>query len=617
MPTIDWNAIANIKIRPGHIIGAPITVPLGIGQWALKHPLQFTAAAAQVGNLGNVAKMGELLASKPVEPPTDPNGPGYRLYELKENDTLESIALRELGSADRWIEIYELNRDFFDSLGSEGQVAAGTKIKLPLAGGNAPAVTNTPGTNSPAPAPVNAAEMEAYKAAVLKLVDEKAKTADAQTKAILDQLKVQLTAMTPAEVYALKAELESYGLKIEATPPAGNQPAPAPVPPPNTNQPKPPANGPATTNTPAPAPAPAPTPAPNPVPAGNNVTPAPAPAVPGTYTVQRNDSLWTIAQGQLGDANRWRELVELNKAKYPTLTTNPDFIQVGWTLGLPASRPSAAPTPNAPAPLPNAPTPPTPPAPPALKEPNPAERAEIIKQFGLENSPTNWNAFWAEVSAYPNTSVGPNTGTDQERKALQQLLGKLGFPVEVTGSYVVLGPDGKPKLGPDGQPQSPTADAVIAFKRMAGISQGYKVMGPDGKPTADVNEFADARTREAMQITLRLLQNPGVRQRANMEAAAKEAAALATNAIGAETAQPEARAYVQQYLKGLGYQVQVTGNFDKATEDALIDFKRKNNLAASYKDDQGNAVYTPYVDSATAEALFQALNKQPGANNRA
>lgn len=51
-----------------------------------------------------------------------------------------------------------------------------------------------------------------------------------------------------------------------------------------------------------------------------------------TYVVQRGDSLWRIAEQQLGDGFRWREIYELNTATI----ANPDLICTGWKLSLPA-----------------------------------------------------------------------------------------------------------------------------------------------------------------------------------------------------------------------------------------------------------------------------------------
>ena len=54
---------------------------------------------------------------------------------------------------------------------------------------------------------------------------------------------------------------------------------------------------------------------------------------PKTYTVDSGDNLSAIAKQELGDANRWREIYELNK---DVIGDNPDLIQPGMELKLPS-----------------------------------------------------------------------------------------------------------------------------------------------------------------------------------------------------------------------------------------------------------------------------------------
>lgn len=91
------------------------------------------------------------------------------------------------------------------------------------------------------------------------------------------------------------------------------------------------------------APAPAPPVAPVTPPAAPTAPAGPAPAKPRTYTVKSGDYLVKIAREQLGDGNRWRELVELNQDQYPSLKTNPGLIHPNWKLKLPPREPQAAP----------------------------------------------------------------------------------------------------------------------------------------------------------------------------------------------------------------------------------------------------------------------------------
>ena len=618
MPKLSWEKVAAVRVpSPWEILTSPVTVPLGAAGWALKNPGRALGAAALLGDVGNAAKTGERLAERAASDKVDAGdaGAGYKWYELKDGDTLEDIAKRELGDAARWEEIYAANRELFDSLREDGVIAVGTKIKIPT-GGDAPAdngpAANAPAANAPAAnAPAaNAGQEAAYKTALLAVIDDELKrSTDPKAKEVLTALKAKIAGMTPAEVFALKPKLEAQGLVVDL--PAANAPA-ANAPAANAPSNNGPANAPAA-NAPANAP--------------SNNDPAPAYR---DYSVKRGDTLTGIAQNELGDWQKWGTIVDANKQKYPSLTSNPDFIQVGWNLQLPTDgKPAAPPKPATPAAPPAPPAPGKPPAPvgntngtidkpgpgatpaPAAGEvppaPTGAERQNIVKQFNLEGSDGNFQKFWNEVASYPTTTVGPDTGSEADRKGLQTLLGKLGYDVKPTGDYFELGADGKPKLGADGNPVSPTAQAVVHFKRLAGLGQGYNVVGPNGKPTADVNEYVDARTRESMVVALRLLQDPNLRQQASMEAAVREAARLQKGSIGPEVGSRDARILVQRYLDGLGYRVPVDGTFDQATTDAIVDFKRKNNLGASFKDDQGQPVFTPYVDGRTADALYNAI----------
>ena len=81
-----------------------------------------------------------------------------------------------------------------------------------------------------------------------------------------------------------------------------------------------------TIKTEADKPEPQPQPEPEPTP-----EPTPAPTETTTYTVVRGDSLWKIAQKQLGSGKKWTELYEANK----DTIKNPSLIYIGQTLIIP------------------------------------------------------------------------------------------------------------------------------------------------------------------------------------------------------------------------------------------------------------------------------------------
>jgi len=51
-----------------------------------------------------------------------------------------------------------------------------------------------------------------------------------------------------------------------------------------------------------------------------------------THTVDKGESLWAIAEQELGDGKRWKEIYEANK---DTIGNNPDLIQPGMELKIP------------------------------------------------------------------------------------------------------------------------------------------------------------------------------------------------------------------------------------------------------------------------------------------
>lgn len=74
------------------------------------------------------------------------------------------------------------------------------------------------------------------------------------------------------------------------------------------------------------------------------LSPAPAAEAPATPTheVRTGESLSSIAQCELGDGDRWSELMELNDDRID----DPNLIEVGWTLVLPEAGAGNCPEPG-------------------------------------------------------------------------------------------------------------------------------------------------------------------------------------------------------------------------------------------------------------------------------
>lgn len=64
----------------------------------------------------------------------------------------------------------------------------------------------------------------------------------------------------------------------------------------------------------------------------SSTSPTTPPVEPTEHTVVSGDNLSLIAKQYLGDANRWREIYEANKA---TIGENPSAIRVGMMLKIP------------------------------------------------------------------------------------------------------------------------------------------------------------------------------------------------------------------------------------------------------------------------------------------
>lgn len=94
-----------------------------------------------------------------------------------------------------------------------------------------------------------------------------------------------------------------------------------------------------------------------------------------TYVVQRNDTLWGIAERQLGDPLRWRDIYNLNHGRNQpggATLTDPHWIDPGWTLLLPTATPPSATIPPADGP-PSRPATPPPAYPPDTPQPSVSE----------------------------------------------------------------------------------------------------------------------------------------------------------------------------------------------------------------------------------------------------
>ena len=124
--------------------------------------------------------------------------------------------------------------------------------------------------------------------------------------------------------------------------------SPCPKPPPGTSSPPqqpcswrcPPARFPRTPTPPPPPRSSPPSPSRNRTPRGRSRQPAEAAPPTRPHTVKRGESLWSIAEKQLGDGRRYTEIAALNTR---LLDGKGDgFLKPGWTLNLPLDEDTVA-----------------------------------------------------------------------------------------------------------------------------------------------------------------------------------------------------------------------------------------------------------------------------------
>ena len=168
---------------------------------------------------------------------------------------------------------------------------------------------------------------------------------------------------------------------------------------------------------------------------------------PRTVTVGRGDSLWAIAKEHLGDPHRWTEIYELNREA----VADPDEIEVGWQLRLPAPRAEAVhpEEPGRAAPEPGVPEAANPPtlSPDALTP-------DAVAQDPVAKDPVAQEPGIPEAAELPTLPLGPLT----PESVAQDPSAPTAHPSPATPEALPTEPPGPRRSA--AQPTAPAEDAA-------------------------------------------------------------------------------------------------------------------------------------------------------------
>ncbi|MDB5098708.1 MAG: hypothetical protein JWM80_3129, partial [Cyanobacteria bacterium RYN_339] len=243
---------------------------------------------------------------------------------------------------------------------------------------------------------------------------------------------------------------------------------------------------------------------------------------------------------------------------------------------------------------------------------------KLAQQQGILATRENYDAFMKEAQALEATkALGPGSADPASITELQNLLKQWGYAVT-----------------PNGQFDQATVAAVLQFKKASNLPASYKMA--DG--TQGYHPFIDQATKQAMIAKLQgvapapvapaavpppvvnnaqpltadelnIATQQGIDpSRANFNAFMTEAQTLeANNALGPGSADTKSVTELQTLLKQWGLPVNVTGQWDQATTDAVLSFKRAAGLHANYKLKDGSFAFHPFIDEATKAAMVKKL----------
>ncbi|MEB3285334.1 MAG: peptidoglycan-binding protein [Candidatus Sericytochromatia bacterium] len=147
-------------------------------------------------------------------------------------------------------------------------------------------------------------------------------------------------------------------------------------------------------------------------------------------------------------------------------------------------------------------------------------------------------------------------------------------------------------------------NVIDFFKRLFKSNASAPTLPGSTAPATPVNPATGLSQNELM-----VAQQNGIQaNRDNFNLFMQEAQALeSSQALGPGSTNSDAIRELQQVLQSWGYAVTPSGQWDGATTEAVLAFKRSNGLGASYRMADGTPGVHPFIDERTKQAMVNKL----------